>query len=43
MPAPFITTAGLIGFTHPTTGERIHLEAPLPEYFTNFLRRIKQL
>lgn len=35
--------AGLIGFTHPTTGERIRLEAPLPEYFTNFLRRIKQL
>ena len=35
--------AGLIGFTHPTTRERIRLEAPLPEYFTNFLRRIKQL
>lgn len=35
--------AGLIGFTHPTTGERIRLEAPLPDYFTNFLRRIKQL
>ena len=35
--------AGLIGFTHPTTGERVRIEAPLPEYFTNFLRRIKQL
>lgn len=35
--------AGLIGFTHPTTEERVRIEAPLPEYFTNFLRRIKQL
>lgn len=35
--------AGLLGFTHPESGERIRLEAPLPEYFNNFLRRIKQL
>lgn len=35
--------AGLIGFTHPASGERIRLEAPLPDYFNEFLRRIKQL
>ena len=33
--------AGIIGFIHPTTGENIKLEAPLPDYFTDFLRRIK--
>ncbi len=35
--------AGLLGFNHPESGERIRLEAPLPEYFNNFLRRIKEL
>lgn len=34
--------AGLLGFVHPSTGERIIKEAPLPEYFTDFLRRIKK-
>ncbi len=34
--------AGIIGFIHPTTGEHIKLEAPLPDYFTDFLRRIKK-
>ncbi len=33
--------AGLLGFVHPTSGEFIKTEAPLPEYFTDFLRRIK--
>lgn len=34
--------ACVLGFTHPSTGERIRLEAPLPDYFTDFLRRIKR-
>ena len=33
--------AGLIGFKHPRTGEYIEIESELPEYFTDFLRRIK--
>jgi 23S rRNA pseudouridine1911/1915/1917 synthase len=31
--------AAVLGFTHPLTGERIHIEAPLPGYFTELLRR----
>ncbi len=34
--------AGIIGFVHPSTGEHIKLEAPLPDYFTDFLGRIKK-
>ncbi len=34
--------AGLIGFVHPSTGEHIKIEAPLPDYFTDFLGRIKK-
>ena len=34
--------AGIIGFIHPTTGEHIKLEAPLPNYFKDFLGRIKR-
>ncbi len=33
--------AGLLGFVHPSSGEFIRVEAPLPEYFTDFIRRIK--
>ncbi len=33
--------AGIIGFIHPSTKEYIRLEAPLPDYFTDFLGRIK--
>lgn len=33
--------AGLLGFDHPSTGKHIVVEAPLPHYFTEFLRRIK--
>lgn len=33
--------AGVLGFVHPSTGEHIRLEAPLPDYFTDFIRRIK--
>ena len=32
--------AGLLGFDHPSTGEHIRVEAPLPEYFTDFLGRV---
>lgn len=31
--------AGLLGFTHPRSGERIEIKSELPEYFTAFLRR----
>ncbi len=34
--------AGLIGFRHPRTGKYIEIESELPEYFTDFLRRIKK-
>lgn len=34
--------AGLLGFIHPSTGEHIRVEAPLPEYFTDFLGRLKK-
>ncbi len=34
--------AGLLGFVHPTTGEHIKIEAPLPDYFTDFLGRVKK-
>lgn len=34
--------AGLLGFIHPLTGEHIRVEAPLPEYFTDFLGRLKK-
>lgn len=33
--------AGLIGFKHPRTGKYIEIESELPEYFTDFIRRIK--
>ena len=33
--------AGLLGFVHPVSGEFIRTEAPLPDYFTDFIRRIK--
>ena len=33
--------AGLIGFKHPRTGKYIEIESELPEYFTDFLRKIK--
>ena len=29
-------------FTHPRTGERVHLECPLPEYFTAFLGKLRK-
>ena len=31
--------AGLLGFTHPASGERIIIKSELPEYFTEFLKK----
>ena len=33
--------AGLIGFIHPRTGEYLQFEAPLPDYFEKFLRKLR--
>lgn len=33
--------AGLIGFIHPRTGEYLEFEAPLPDYFEKFLRKLR--
>lgn len=30
--------AGVLGFIHPTTGQYLEFEAPLPEYFQNLIR-----
>ncbi len=35
--------AGLIGFVHPRTGTYLEFEAPLPEYFTEFLRKLREV
>lgn len=34
--------AEVLGFTHPTTGERLKFEAPLPDYFVRFLSKIRE-
>ncbi|MBQ5951775.1 MAG: RluA family pseudouridine synthase [Lachnospiraceae bacterium] len=34
--------AAVLGFTHPRTGERIRLEAPLPAYFEDILARLRK-
>ena len=33
--------AKTIGITHPRTGEYLEIEAPLPEYFTNLLKKLE--
>ena len=35
--------AGTIGFIHPRTGEYMEFTAPLPEYFTEFERKLVEL
>lgn len=35
--------AGLIGFIHPRTGEYMEFEAPLPQYFTDFINTLRPL
>ncbi len=34
--------AGVLGFVHPTTGEYLEFEAPLPEYFTSFIKTLEE-
>ncbi len=33
--------AGILGFRHPSTGEYVEFEAPLPEYFNELLTKLK--
>ena len=35
--------AGLIGFTHPTDGRYIEVTAELPDYFSDFLQKIRKI
>lgn len=34
--------AAKLEFCHPTTGEQIHIEAPLPMYFKEIIKKLKQ-
>ena len=34
--------AKILGITHPTTGEYMEFDAPLPEYFEDLLGRMRQ-
>ena len=34
--------AAVLGFDHPVSGERIRLEAPLPQYFSDFLEKLRR-
>ena len=34
--------ARVLGFEHPVTGETMHFESPLPDYFTDFLRTLRK-
>ena len=33
--------AGELSFTHPSTGEKVHFECPLPDYFTELLKKLR--
>ena len=33
--------AGQLSFTHPATGENVHFECPLPDYFTELLKKLR--
>ncbi|MBR6392879.1 MAG: RNA pseudouridine synthase, partial [Eubacterium sp.] len=35
--------AKLIGFVHPRTGQYMEFESPLPEYFTRFLSKLREI
>ena len=37
-----ILHAGVLGFTHPVTGEEMCFESPLPEYFEKILERLRK-
>lgn len=32
--------AGILGFIHPASGQKMHFESPLPRYFTDFLEEL---
>jgi 23S rRNA pseudouridine1911/1915/1917 synthase len=34
--------AAVLGFAHPVTGERLRIEAPLPEYFAELLDNLRR-
>ena len=34
--------ARILGITHPSTGEYMEFDAPLPEYFSNLLQRLRK-
>ena len=34
--------AKLLGFQHPTTGQYVEFESPLPDYFTALLNKLRQ-
>ena len=34
--------AGVLGFAHPITGQRLHFESPLPGWFTGFLNTLRK-
>ncbi len=34
--------AGVLGFIHPTTGEYVEFNAPLPQYFTGLLEKLRR-
>ena len=34
--------AGVLGFVHPITGEYLEFRAPLPEYFTSFIKTLEE-
>ena len=34
--------ARVLGFEHPVTGETMHFESSLPDYFTDFLRTLRK-
>ena len=33
--------AGILGFIHPTTKEYVEFQAPLPDYFTELLEKLR--
>ena len=35
--------AGLIGFVHPTTGEYMEFSSEIPQYFTSYLAKLKEI
>ena len=38
----FLLHAKILGITHPSTGEYIEFDAPLPEYFKDLLNKLRK-